>query len=168
MWKSYRTPQHGTKNVKINNRTSQKTEKMSNTDPTIKPEGGDSIARDLQKWFLFTNFCVKCTIAHFNWRKLIKTFSVGIALSTADLGLSLRSSETKHYEIGTCCFSAKHALLRSKSKDCLVWHQDNVSEWSDMSICGLLFQWVKTKLKFQHKHPTKRVGLEYKVDCSVC
>jgi hypothetical protein len=24
--------------------------------------------------------------------------------------------------------------------------QNNVSEWSDMSICRLLFQWVSTKL----------------------
>ena len=26
-------------------------------------------------------------------------------------------SQTKVYEIGICCFSAKHAVLRSKSKD---------------------------------------------------
>jgi hypothetical protein len=38
------------------------------------------------------------------------------------------------------CFSAKHAALRSKSKDWLARNQGNVSEWSDMSICGLLFQ----------------------------
>jgi len=31
-----------------------------------------------------------------------------------------------------CCFSAKHAALRSKSKDWLARNQDNVSEWSDM------------------------------------
>jgi hypothetical protein len=119
----------------------------------------------LQKWFhIFTNFWIKCTIAHFNWKTLIKTFSVGIALSMADLGLSLRPSETKHCVIGTCCFSAKHALLRNKSKDCLAWHPDNVSGWSNMSTCGLLFQWVSTKLKFQHKNQTNRVGLEYKAD----
>ena len=28
---------------------------------------------------------------------------------------------TKYYEIGICCISAKHATLRSKSKDCLDW-----------------------------------------------
>ena len=37
--------------------------------------------------------------------------------------------------IGICCFSAKHAALRRKSKDWLAWNQNNVSEWS-----GLLFQ----------------------------
>jgi hypothetical protein len=32
--------------------------------------------------------------------------------------------------------------LRSKSKDWLARNQDNVSEWSNMSFCGLLFQSV--------------------------
>jgi hypothetical protein len=30
--------------------------------------------------------------------------------------------------------------LRRKSKDWLAWNQNNVSEWSDMSTRGLLFQ----------------------------
>jgi hypothetical protein len=33
---------------------------------------------------------------------------------------------------GYVCFSAKHAALRSKSKDWLVRNQDNVSKWRDM------------------------------------
>ena len=37
-------------------------------------------------------------------------------------------------------FSAKHAALRRKSKDWSARNQNNVSEWSDMSIRGLLFQ----------------------------
>ena len=41
------------------------------------------------------------------------------------------------YKIGICCFSAKHAALKSKSKDWLARNQNNVSEWSDMSIRGL-------------------------------
>jgi hypothetical protein len=51
-----------------------------------------------------------------------------------------QSGQTKDYEIGICCFSAKHAALRRKSKDWLAWNQDNMFEWSDMSIRGLLFQ----------------------------
>jgi hypothetical protein len=44
-------------------------------------------------------------------------------------------------KIGICCFSAEHAALRNKSKyHWLVRNQDSVSEWSDMSIRGLLFQ----------------------------
>ena len=42
------------------------------------------------------------------------------------------------------CFSAKHATLRRKSKDWLARNQDNVSEWGDMSIHRLLFQWAST------------------------
>jgi hypothetical protein len=65
-----------------------------------------------------------------------------LAASTVDRGFEPRLGQTKDYKIGICCFSAKHAALRSKSKDWLA--QNNVSEWSDMSICGLLFQWAST------------------------
>ena len=63
-----------------------------------------------------------------------------LASSTADRGFEPRSGQTKDYEIGICCYSAKHATLRRKSKDWLAPNQDNVSEWGDMSISGLLFQ----------------------------
>ena len=56
-----------------------------------------------------------------------------------DRGFELRSGQTKDYKIGICCLSAKHAALRRKSKDGLARNQDNVSEWSDMSIRELLF-----------------------------
>ena len=55
-----------------------------------------------------------------------------------------RSGQIKDYKIGICCFSAKHTALRRKSKDCLARNQNNVSEWNDMSTCGLLFQWAST------------------------
>ena len=45
-------------------------------------------------------------------------------------------SQTKDYKIGICFFSAK----KRKSKDGLARNQDNVSEWDDMSIQGVLFQ----------------------------
>jgi hypothetical protein len=67
-----------------------------------------------------------------------------LASSTVDRGFEPRSGQTKDYKIGICCFSAKHAALRSKNKDWLAQNQNNVSEWSDMSICGLLFQWAST------------------------
>jgi len=41
-------------------------------------------------------------------------------------------------------FSAKHTALRRKSKNWLAWIQDNLSEWGDLSIRGLLFQWAST------------------------
>jgi hypothetical protein len=45
---------------------------------------------------------------------------------------------------GICCFSAKHAALRNKNKDWLARNQNNVSEWSNISTYGLLFQWAST------------------------
>jgi len=36
--------------------------------------------------------------------------------------------------------SAKHAVLRRKSKDWLARNPDNMFEWGDMSIHELLFQ----------------------------
>ena len=60
--------------------------------------------------------------------------------SVVDRGFEPRSGQTKDYKIGICCFSTKHAELRRKSKDWLVRNQENVSEWGDMYIRGLLFQ----------------------------
>ena len=48
--------------------------------------------------------------------------------------------QTQDYDTGICCFSVKHAVLRGKSKDWLARNQDNVSEWSDISVRVLLFQ----------------------------
>ena len=63
-----------------------------------------------------------------------------LASSAVDRGFEPRSGQTKDYKIGICCFSAKPTVLRRKIKDWLAQNQDNVSEWGDMSICGLLFQ----------------------------
>ena len=63
-----------------------------------------------------------------------------LASSAVDCGFEPRSGKTKNYEIGICCFSAKHTALRKKSKDWLARNQNNVSEWSDMSTRGQLFQ----------------------------
>ena len=43
-----------------------------------------------------------------------------------DHGFKVRSGQTKHYELGICCFSAKHTALRRKRKDWLGRNQDNV------------------------------------------
>jgi hypothetical protein len=66
---------------------------------------------------------------------------VNVLVSSAvDRGFKPRLGQTKDYQIGICCFSAKHATLRRKSKDRQARNQNNVSEWSDMSTRGLLFQ----------------------------
>ena len=62
-----------------------------------------------------------------------------LASSAVDRGFAHRSSQTKDYKIGMCCFSAKHAALRRTSRDWLARNQNNVSKWSDMSTRGLFF-----------------------------
>jgi hypothetical protein len=68
----------------------------------------------------------------------------GLASSAVDRGFEPWWCQTREYKIGMCCFSAKHAALRSKSKDWLARNQNNVSKWSDMSTRGLSFQWAST------------------------
>ena len=67
-----------------------------------------------------------------------------LASSAVDRGFEPQSGQTKNYKIGICCFSAKHAALRRKRKDWLSRNQNNVSEWSNMSTRGLLFQCAST------------------------
>ena len=54
------------------------------------------------------------------------------------------SGQIKDYKVGICCFSTKYTELRRKNKDLLARNQDNIPEWCDMSIRGLLFQWAST------------------------
>ena len=62
-----------------------------------------------------------------------------LASSKVDRGFEPQSDQANDYKIGICCFSEDTALSRM-SKDWLTRYQDNVSEWSSMSICGLLCQ----------------------------
>jgi hypothetical protein len=62
-----------------------------------------------------------------------------LALTAVDNGSKPQSSQTKDYETGICCFSTKHAALRSKNKDWLAWIQNNVSEWGEISALIILF-----------------------------
>ena len=60
------------------------------------------------------------------------------ASSAVDRGFEPRSDQTEDYTIGIRI--CKRAALRIKRKYWLVRNRDNVSEWGDMSIRGLLFQ----------------------------
>jgi hypothetical protein len=60
------------------------------------------------------------------------------ALEASTLTITPLMRYYKLDKIGIFCFSAKDAALRRKSKDWLAWNQDNVSEWGDMSIQGML------------------------------
>jgi hypothetical protein len=50
-----------------------------------------------------------------------------LASGAVDRDFEPRSGQTKDYEIGICCFSAKHAALKRKSKDWLARNQNNVA-----------------------------------------
>jgi hypothetical protein len=74
-----------------------------------------------------------------------------LASSAIDCGYELRSCQTKEYKIGICCFSAKNAALRRKSKDWLARNQNNVSEWRDISTQWLLLAHLaKGNVSFYH------------------
>jgi hypothetical protein len=74
--------------------------------------------------------------------------------SPVDSGFEPLSHQPKDYVIGICFISAKHTAFRRKSKDWLARNQDNVSDWGDMYIRWLLFQWANTI-----KNRTKRADL---------
>jgi hypothetical protein len=71
---------------------------------------------------------------------MVSVLASSVVDRVVDRGFESRSGQTKDYKIGICCFSANHAALRRKSKDWFARNQNNVSEWSDMSTRGLLFQ----------------------------
>jgi hypothetical protein len=62
-----------------------------------------------------------------------------LSSGAVDCGLEPRSDQTKDYTIGICCFSSKHAALRSKNKDWLARSHNTVSEWSDISTADCCF-----------------------------
>ena len=66
-----------------------------------------------------------------------------LASNAVDHGFKPIPVKTKDYKIGICCFSAKHAALRSKSKNGLARNQDYVSEWGNTSTCRM-FQRTST------------------------
>jgi uncharacterized membrane protein len=91
-------------------------------------------------------------------KKLIKignrigSVMVSVLASRAiDCRYESRSGQTKEYKIGICCFSAKNASLRRKSKDWLARNRNNMSEWSDISTRWLLLAHLaKGNMSFYH------------------
>ena len=59
--------------------------------------------------------------------------------------------QMRDYNIGICCFSAKHAAFRRKSKDCFSRNQDNVSEWRHV------YPRVIVSVSQHYKNPTNHV-----------
>ena len=68
------------------------------------------------------------TIIMFRHISTVWTVSLVYWLLVVDCGFDPWWGQTKDYNIGIYCFSAKHAALRRKSKDWLARNLDNVSE----------------------------------------
>jgi hypothetical protein len=66
-----------------------------------------------------------------------------LASSVVNCECKPHSGQTKYYKI-SFAGSSLSKVLRSKNKDWLAQNQDNVSQWANMSIHGLLSQWAGT------------------------
>ena len=62
-----------------------------------------------------------------------------LASSAVDCGFEAELGQTKDYEIGICCLSAKTHSNKERNKDWLASNQDNVSELCDMSFFDCCF-----------------------------
>ena len=60
------------------------------------------------------------------------------SMSSVDHGFEHQSGQTKDYDIVICCFSAKHAALRSKTDWLRI--RKMCPNGATFSTCGLLFQ----------------------------
>ena len=79
------------------------------------------------------NILLSLTIVHYFLHVLMFLKSVVVR------GFESRSGLTKGDTIGICCFSAKHAVLRSKYNEWLALNQDNMFEWSNTSTTDCCF-----------------------------
>ena len=73
-----------------------------------------------------------------------------LASSVVDCGFEPRSGQTKDYKIGICCFSAKHAALRRKSKDWLTRNPGSGRHAYPRTVVSV---------SWHYKNPTRHVGL---------
>jgi hypothetical protein len=90
--------------------------------------------------FVLFIFFIALSVLFFYLRNRIDgVIVIVLASSMVDRGFESRAGQSKDYKIGSCCFSAKHAALRRKSKDWLARTQDNVSEWGDMFYADCCF-----------------------------
>jgi hypothetical protein len=62
------------------------------------------------------------------------------ASSAVDLGFELQSGQTKDYEIGVCCFSAKHtALFNANSAILQLYYGKNQLIFNEMMMRSSLY-----------------------------
>jgi hypothetical protein len=76
--------------------------------------------------------------------------------SVIDRGFKPLPVQTKDHNIGICCFSAKHASLRSKCKDWLALYPNHVSKWSNMSNRDLIHSSTLQEICGRHHYLVNR------------
>jgi hypothetical protein len=113
---------------------------------------------------LFLSSCV--LFLYINLDRIAGIMVSGLASSAVDRGFEPRSDLAKDYKIGICWFSAKHSALRRKSKYWLARNQNNVSEWGDLHIRGLLFQWASTIKIWWYSTNRTSSSFHWKLTCS--
>ena len=85
-----------------------------------------------------------------------------LASPRLDLGFEPRSGQTKNYRIGICCFSAKHAVLRRKSKDWLSRNQVYC-----VRVGRHVYQRTAVSVSYHYKNPTLSMLVQYKADLMI-
>ena len=78
-------------------------------------------------------------------------------LACGRLGVESRSCQTKDFKIGICCFSGKHAALRSKSKD-----SQKLPFSQRQSILNLIFK-KNDPLDLSNYRPISLLNTDYKI-----
>jgi hypothetical protein len=93
--------------------------------------------------------------------------------SVIDHGFELRTGQTKNYKISICCFCTNHAVLRSRSKDCLAQNQNNTKASSaEGNTREKFYQWpwppwngINLKRTHrQHNNATYMRNITFKAD----
>ena len=75
-----------------------------------------------------------------------------LVLSAVYHGLEPLSGQAKHYSIAICCFSAKHSILMSKSKDWLNLNQDDASDVSPRTVAAVIKIQLVVVIQGGHHH----------------
>ena len=89
--------------------------------------------------FILTTFLLY-NVGQFDWNRIGGVMVSELDSSEIACELSSGRVKPKTTKLVFPASPFKKAALRRKSKNWLTQNQDNVSEWSDMSTCRLLFQ----------------------------
>ena len=76
---------------------------------------------------LFFNKVINLEVSYLIISCILSIGCIKVSMLAVDCGFDPRIDQSKDCTIGVCCFSAKSAALRDKSKYWLAQNQDNMS-----------------------------------------